>query len=161
MRSFDTAPVEVRLEACYCPGSPHEADLVYLAPELSMSAGMLATQILSDYVSDRDQAALQAGLAEVWQRSVVSWNLVDETGPVPVTFENVRDALPFGKGGRLVAMAADSLYSEAVLSPLGVGSKSSSRRSRTNGSTSATQPSSRKRRSPSSTATTAKAPAAG
>ena len=157
MRSFDAEPVEVRLDACYCPGSPHEADLVYLAPALSMAGGMAAQSAIAAGIDD--QIRLQEMLAEVWMRhGVVSWNLEDETGPIPVTAANVAKALPYGKGGRLVADRADDLYAEDILAPLVARLKNSSPRGRTNGSTSATPRSTRKRRSPSSTATTAKAP---
>lgn len=159
MRAFDTEPVEVRLPACYCPGSPHEADLVYLAPALSMAGGMAAQSAIAEGFTD--QIRLQELLAEVWIRhGVVSWNLVDEDGPIPVTRDNVLRALPYGKGGRQVADRADDLYAEDILSPLVERLKTTSPRGRTNGSTSATRPSTRKRRRPSSTATTAKAPPA-
>ena len=76
MRTFDSDPVEVRLDACYCPGSPHDADLVYLAPQLSMSGGMAAQSAISAGISD--PIVLQEMLAEVWVRfCVISWNLVD------------------------------------------------------------------------------------
>lgn len=161
MRSFDTEPVEVRLEACYCPGSPHEADLVYLAPALSMAGGMAAqSAVLAGF---EDQLELQEMLARVWIRhGVVAWNLVDEKGePVEVNAANVAAALPYGKGGRLVADRADDLYAEDILAPLVQRLKNTSRRGPTNGSTSATRPPTRKRRSPSSTATTAREPAPG
>jgi hypothetical protein len=159
MRSFDTEPVEVRLPACYCPGSPHEADLVYLSPALSMAGGMAAQSAIAEGFTD--QIRLQELLAEVWIRhGVVAWNLVDEDGPIPVTRDNVLRALPYGKGGRQVADRADDLYAEDILSPLVERLKTTSPRGRTNGSTSATRPSTRKRRRPSSTATTAKAPPA-
>lgn len=158
MRSFDSEPVEVRLEACYCPGTPHEADLVYLAPALSMAGGMAAQSAIGEGISD--PIRLQELLAEVWLRhGVVSWNLVDEAGdPVPVTRDNAIAALPYGKGGRLVADRADDLYAEDILAPLVARLKSTSPRGRTNGSTSATRKPTRKRSSRSSTAGTAKAP---
>jgi hypothetical protein len=159
MRSFEADPVEVRLEACYCPGTPHEADLVYLAPVISMPGGMAARAAMVAGIEDT--IILQEQLAEVWMRhAIVSWNLVDEGGaPIPVTRDNVAAALPYGKGGRLVADRADDLYAEDILAPLVEMSKSSSRRGPTNGSTSATTTSKRKRRSPSSTATTDTGPA--
>ena len=156
MRSFDTDPVEVRLAACYCPGTPHEADLVYLAPSISMAGGMAARAAMVAGIED--QIVLQEMLAQVWIRhGVIGWNLVDENGqPVEVTPANVIAALPYGKGGRLVADRADNLYAEDILAPLVEMSKSNSRRGPTNGSTSATPPSKRKRRSPSSTVDTDK-----
>jgi hypothetical protein len=157
MRSFDSAPVEVRLDGCYCPGTPHDADVVYLRPSLSMAGGMAAQAAIQEGASD--QFVLQELLAQVWIRhGVVSWNLVDEDGPLPLTPDNVVAALPYGKGGRLVAERADALYAEDILAPLRERLASISRSGRTNGSTSTPKPSTRKRRSPSSTATTGEAP---
>ena len=83
MRTFDSDPVEVRLEACYCPGSPHEADIVYLAPQLSMAGGMAAQSAISEGITDA--RLLQEMLAAIWIRhGVIGWNLVDEDGdPLP------------------------------------------------------------------------------
>jgi hypothetical protein len=157
MRSFEADPVEVRLPACYCPGSPHEVDLVYLAPTLSMAGGMAAQAAIAEGMGD--PIRLQELLAEVWIRhAVLSWNLVDESGPLAVNAANVAAALPFGKGGRLVAERADELYAEDILAPLAERVRNNSPRGRTNGSTSVIPRSPRKRRSRSSTATTAKAP---
>lgn len=157
MRSFDSAPVEVRLDGCYCPGTPHDADVVYLRPSLSMAGGMAAQAAIQEGASD--QFVLQELLAQVWIRhGVISWNLVDEDGPVPLTPDNVVAALPYGKGGRLVAERADALYAEDILAPLRERLASISRSGRTNGSTSTPKPSTRRRRSPSSTATTGEAP---
>jgi hypothetical protein len=164
MRSFDAEPVEVRLPECWCPGTPHEADLVYLAPSISMAGGLAARAIVIDEVDQGvDPIRLQERLAVVWIRhGIVGWNLVDEEGqPLPLDEATVRAALPYGKGGRLVADKADDLYNEDIMSPLVAMSRSSSPRGRTNGSTSATPASTRKRRSPSSTATTDKAPPPG
>jgi hypothetical protein len=164
MRSFDAEPVEVRLEACWCPGTPHEADLVYLAPSISMAGGLAARAVVIDEIDQGvDPIRLQERLAQVWVRhGIVGWNLVDEAGePVALTEDNVRAALPYGKGGRLVADKADDLYNKDIMDPLVAMSRSSSPRGRTNGSTSATPRSTRRRRSPSSTATTGRAPRPG
>ena len=163
MRSFDSSPVEVRLPACYCPGSPHEADLVYLAPALPMVEGLMARALVLEQMQSGavDALILQEQLARIWLRCVVDWNLLDESGQlIPITPDNVKDALPYAKGGMLLADKADDLYADDVMRPLVQASQTSSRRGRTNGSTSATKPSSPKRRSRSSTATTAKAPPA-
>ena len=156
MRSFDSEPVEVRLDACYCPGTPHEADIVYLAPSLSMAGGMAMNGVIAMFGDD--PIRLQEQLAEMWIRhAVIGWNLVDEAGnDLPLI--NVAAALPYGKGGRLVAERADDLYAEEVLAPLVARLKSTSKRGPTNGSTSTPRPSTRKRRSRSSTATTEPAP---
>lgn len=158
MRSFTQDPVEVRLDACYCPNTPHEADIVYLAPSLSMAGGMAAQAAIADGFAD--QIRLQELLAQVWVRfGVVGWNLVDEDGAdLPLNAETISAALPYGKGGRLVAERADDLYAEDILAPLVARLRNTSRSGRTNGSTSTARPSTRKRPSRSSTAITAKAP---
>jgi hypothetical protein len=161
VRSFDSAPVEVRLEACFCPNAPHDSDIVYLAPSLSMAGGMAAQSAISAGLTD--SLKLQELLAEVWIRhGVVGWNLLDEDGDdLPVTPATIAAALPYGKGGRLVAERADDLYAEDILAPLVQRLKSTSRRGSNNDSTSPTPTRTRTRRSPSSTATTAKAPRGG
>lgn len=119
MSRFDTTPVEVNIGACDCPGSPHaDGDLVYLAPRLSMAGGMAAQGVIADAMGDTIR--LQELLADLWVRyGVIGWNLVDERGePMPLTPENVAAALPYGKGGRLVAERADDLYAEDILAPL-------------------------------------------
>lgn len=147
MRSFDSEPVAVPLEACYCPGTPHgDGDVVYLAPELSMAGGMAAQAAIVEGVSD--SIRLQELLAAIWLRhGVVGWNLLDEDGqPVPLNADTVTRALPFGKGGRLVADKADDLYAEDILAPLVQRLESISPGGRTGGSTSRTRTSTRKRR---------------
>lgn len=157
MRSFDAEPVEVRLDACYCPGTPHETDIVYLAPSLSMAGGMAAQSAMRDGFGDA--LRLQELLAAVWIRhSVIGWNLVDDAGALlPLDPSTIAAALPYGKGGRMVAERADDLYAEDILAPLVERLKSTSPRGRTNGSTSTPRPSTRKRPSRSSTATTGQA----
>jgi hypothetical protein len=156
MRSFDAEPVEVRLDGCYCPGKPHEADIVYLAPALSMAGGMAAQSAISDGFADAIK--LQELLATVWLRfGIVGWNLVDEHG-VDLPLSAASAALPYGKGGRLVAEKADDLYAQDILAPLVARLQTTSKRGRTNGSTSTPRRSTRKRPSPSSTVTTEPAP---
>lgn len=156
--------VPVSLEFCPCKGEPHpDGDVVYLLAELPAPLGVRARSLLNEAITGGmapDEA--EARLADIWLRVCVSrWTFVDDDGaPIPVTPENVVRALPYAKGGRLVADKADDLYAESVLSPLvqrlgmrsRTGSPAPSRR--------ATSPKARsttKRRSPSSTATTAKA----
>ena len=161
MRSFDAAPVEVPLDACYCPNTPHERDIVYLAPALPMAGGMAAQSAIADGLGD--SITLQGMLAEVWVRfGVVGWNLVDDTGDdLPLNPATIKAALPYGKGGRLVAERADDLYAEDILAPLVARLRPTSRRGPTNGSTSRQGPTrTRKRSSPSSTVTSDKAPPA-
>lgn len=119
MTRFDDTPVEVAIGPCECPGTPHaDGDLVYLAPRLSMAGGMAAQGVISEAAGD--PIKLQELLASLWLRyGVVGWNLTDDDGrPVPVNESTLTAALPYGKGGRLVAERADDLYAEDILAPL-------------------------------------------
>lgn len=111
-------PVVVELGPCECAGQPHETDIVYLAPSLSMSGGMAAQGAIAK--SEGDPVRLQELLADIWVRyGVTGWNLLDDKGqPIPLTADNIARALPYGKGGRLVAERADDLYAEDILAPL-------------------------------------------
>ena len=151
MTRFDTTPVEVVVGPCECPGTPHpDGDLVYLAPSLSMAGGMAAQGVIAEAAGD--VIRLQELLANVWLRhGVVGWNFLDEQGqPVPLTESTLATALPFGKGGRLVAERADDLYAEDILAPLVERVATLSKRGPTTSSrpvTSATNGSTPKRRS--------------
>jgi hypothetical protein len=140
VRSFDADDVPVELGACYCPGAPHaDGDVVYLAPALSMAGGMAAQAAISEGFTDT--LKLQELLATIWCRyGVTGWNLLDEDGqPIPVNADNIGRALPYGKGGRLVAEKADDLYAEDILAPLVQRLSNTSPTGRTNGSTSRTR----------------------
>ena len=119
MSRFDPVPdVPVTIGPCECPGAPHgDGDVVYLAPALSAPGGMAAYGAIVD-ASD-DAVKLQELLWRVYRdHGITSWNLLDEDGePVPMTTQNIAIALPYGKGGRLVADKADELYNEDVLTP--------------------------------------------
>jgi hypothetical protein len=165
MSRFDQRPpVPVSIGPCDCPGTPHgDGDFVYLAPVLSAPGGMAAQAAINEGISD--SIRLQELLWRVYRdHGIVSWNLLDEGGePVPVTPENVEAALPYGKGGRVVADAADGLYSEDMLVPfldlmrqLGALSKDGSTSPKP--ATSATPTSTSTRRKRSSTPATAAVP---
>ena len=163
MARFDTTPVEVNIGECGCPNAPHsDGDVVYLAPQLSMAGGMAAQSAISEGITD--SLRLQELLAAIWVRhGVVDWNLVDEDGDkLPLDPQTIAAALPYGKGGRLVAERADDLYAEDILAPLVQRLKSTSRRGTTpaGSSTSPTPASTPKRSRRSSTSTTGKAPRA-
>lgn len=151
-------PIEVDIGPCDCPKQPHDRDLVYLAPALSMSGGMAAQGVIQQAGSD--VVRLQELLADIWIRhGVIDWNLVDEDGDkVDLTPDTIARALPYGKGGRLVAERADDLYAEDILAPLAERLKTLSQGGRSGRSTSRTRKSRSKRPSPSSTATTEEAP---
>lgn len=162
------ALVPVRLEYCPCEGTPHaDGDIIYLHPELSMSGGLAAQGAISEAQGDDglDIVRLQELLAGVWIRhSVAEWTFLDDAGGlIPVTPANVAAALPYAKGGRLVADKADDLYAEAVTGPLVAKLDALSKRgsTRTPGPTSPNGTTRRKRPSPSSTATTDRVPPGG
>lgn len=164
MSRFDVPePVPVPIGPCECPGTPHEQDIVYLAPVLSMAGGMAAQVLMTQ--GEHNLMRIQELLADLWIRhGVVDWNLTDERGKVPLTPDNIALALPFGKGGRLVADKADDLYAQDVLAPLVETLGTLSQRGPTADGRPATSPRKRstpKRPSPSSTPDTDKAPLTG
>ena len=119
MSRFDRLPdVAVPIGKCLCPGTPHpDGDVVYLTAQLSAPGGMAAQGAITDGFDDA--VKLQELLWRIYRdHGIVSWNLVDEDGEsVPLTPANIEMALPYGKGGRAVADAADDLYNEDVLGP--------------------------------------------
>lgn len=155
--------VPVPLGYCPCHGQPHaDGDVVHLYPELSMAGGMAAQGAITEAWEgpSLDQVRLQELLAVVWIRhGVASWTFLDDMGePIPVTPDNIAAALPYQKGGRLVADKADDLYAEAVTAPLVERLNALSKRGSTR-SPSPTSPNRATRRSQpkrSSTATTDK-----
>jgi len=161
--------VPVPLGYCPCEGTPHaDGDTVYLYPELSMSGGMAAQAAISEAVTPTglDQIKLQELLAKVWiTHGVASWTFLEDPdangkrAEVPLTADNIVLALPYGKGGRLVADKADDLYNEAVLAPLVERSNMLLKRgsTRTPGQASPNRATRRSQPRRSSTATTGKA----
>ena len=115
--------VPVRLGFCPCEGTPHEdGDVVYLKPELTPLEGIRARSIVANWIEDGGLNAVEANvaLAELWfSIGIDSWTfLADDGTSIPVTPENIVRALPYGKGGQLVADAADDLYTQMVIDPL-------------------------------------------
>jgi hypothetical protein len=168
MSALDNDLVPVPLGYCPCEGKPHEdGDVVYLYPDLSVPAGIRARAWFVDAMTgELDSPTLQEKIAGLWlEVGVAEWTFLDDDGsPIPVTHENVVRALPYGKGGRLVADKADDLYVDSVITPLAQGLEALSQRGSTSNGRGATSPrttSTRKPRKPSSTATTAKAPPPG
>jgi len=153
--------VVVPIGPCGCTGTPHDGDEVYLARHLSMTGGMAAQAAISE--SDGDAIRLQELLARIWiSHGIVGWNLVDADGdPLPVDTANVAARLPYGKGGMAVAERADDLYAEDILAPLRARLKRLSQLGSTDSGprpTSRAAGSTKKRPSPSSTATTDQEP---
>lgn len=147
-----TEPIEVPVGACRCEGTPHSEDIVYLAPELSMSGGLAVEAAMSSATTAEGQT-LAVSLALV-HHNIVGWTFVDGNGlSVPVTPGNVDRLLPYARGGELVANKAAGLYLEDAVAPLAQRLRPRSQPSRTNGQTRpilASHAPSRRRRSASS-----------
>jgi hypothetical protein len=127
-------PVAVAIGGCACPSTPHaDGDVVYLRPRLDYAGGSEAIstmQAASGSVED-----LARSLVPVYIRhGAIGWNLVDDDG-APVPFD-VEALLSDWTVAYEVGEAADTLYSEAVLSPLLQRASSSSPPTPINGSTS-------------------------
>jgi len=114
-----TEPISVRVGDCLCANSPHpDGDFVYLAPQLSLDGGLAANGVIASFSDDLPRLEKELGLSLV-SAGVNGWNFLDDAGlPIPVTPENIRAALPWDRGGRLVAEEADGLYSQSVIAPL-------------------------------------------
>lgn len=134
-------PVVVNVGPCRCAGTPHvDGDTVSLSKNPPLEVGLAASQAMAEDGADNIRIAL--GLA--YLRAIEAWTFVDDDGdPIPVTPENIRAALPWGKGGDIVAEKADELYTGAVLDPLLRRLSNTSRGGPTAGSTSANRESRR------------------
>lgn len=118
----DTIPV--RFRDCACPGTPHEeGDIAQLRPHLDLAGGSEALRAISVFTeNDKGETLWTLAPSEEFQerlwpvylrRGVVSWNVVDENGPVPL--EEVAD-LPYPDAFEL-ADRADDIYGGEVLAP--------------------------------------------
>lgn len=148
---MDTELVPVTGVPCPCPGTPHpDGDTVSLYPHLGLHDGVVAQEkIIAAMEGKADVDEVTATLMEVYcRKGVAAWTLVDSTGePVPVTPEMIEAALLSNFAvGHVVAEAADSLYSPALIDPLRNGAGRSSPATPTKRSTSAKTGSSRKPR---------------
>jgi hypothetical protein len=97
--------VTVDLGECQCPGTPHEVDTAEIV-------GALGWDDLIDVGQAPTQGAAQLLLVT---RALVSWNLEDETGPVPVDEASVHrlDKVTVN----LIAAKVNDLW-EAATAPL-------------------------------------------
>jgi hypothetical protein len=140
-------PVSVRIGDCLCANTPHDdGDFVLLAPQLSLDGGLSASGALASWDptqqghGDRIRLERELGLSMI-SGGVIGWNFLDDAGkPIPVTPENIVRALPWDKGGRIVAERANDLYGPAVLAPLVEALRKLSSNGQTGSSTSATRP---------------------
>lgn len=141
-------PVVVNVGPCRCIGGADtlhpDGDVVYLAPEASMTLGLRANGAIGDAVNDA--ARLTASLGRVFiEEGITDWTFVENGLPVPVTPANIERLLPWGRGGSDVSERADGLYSEAVLAPLVRRSLNARQPGPTGVLTSVTRPSRRQR----------------
>lgn len=117
-------PVEVRVREgdCPCPGAPHEFEVVYLEPDITLPMGAAAVFAikLSTEQNPGDNDAMMAAIASAYlPLGIRSWTFVDEDGnPVRRTRENLEELIPWHKGGMEVTEQADSLYAEKLMTPL-------------------------------------------
>lgn len=149
------APMVV-IAVCPCPGSPHDHDEVYLAPEASMTMGLRANGAVSKAAGDAGELEVLLGRALI-EEGIVGWTFVDVKGEAePVTPATIERLLPWGKGGSDVADRANDLYGEAIFTPLVKQSLITSGLGPTNGSTSPIRPSRSTRRSSSKSSSRAR-----
>ncbi len=154
---------------CVCPpkadGTPRhpDGDTVTLRPRLDFRSALMARNTVILLKQDDDQvsvADILAALTEVYLLvGIESWTLVDSHNkPKPVTkqiIRNVIDAHP--DEAMVIGDEADSLYSEAVITPLVARASTFLPPTPIDASTSATSgqsPAPRKRSKPSLTTTT-------
>ena len=136
-----TDAVRVGIGACRCPGTPHDEDEVFLAPDAPLAVGLAAYQAISD--AQDDPAALQTGIGRAFVRyGVVRWNILEQladgtTQPARVTPDAVEARLTWAAGGAAVADAAAELYMGPVFDPLVQRSRTQRRSGPTDDSTSA------------------------
>lgn len=120
---------EVRVRDCACPDAPHEdGDIVYLNPKLSVSGGIAAEQIITEFVTahaPRKKGAVvtlptnddltRRLLTAFTRHETVGWNLVDDKGkPVPFDPEVIAGDWSLA---RAVAGRAGELYIETAMAP--------------------------------------------
>ena len=172
----DLIPVRVR----DCPDGTHpEGDHVYLLPKLSLEGGIAARQDIAEArrvadISNDDfdgsgnpltpaGRAYDAALIRLWmvtfcKYGAVSWELHDKDGEVwPFDIDVL---LTDAELGFLVADRADDIYREAVVRPLALAARQTSRSGPRPASTSPRTTSTGKPRRPSSAASTDGQPSA-
>jgi hypothetical protein len=85
---------------CHCPGTPHDADLFWLAEELPMAAGLAASSATQNGVAESDALATVIP-AMLRNGALARWNLVDDEGkPLALTPRSIESRLTWVKGGR-------------------------------------------------------------
>lgn len=165
-------PVVVRVRGCTCPGTPHDADVVLMAPTLSLLGGLEAEHDNSVALAetfaaagpgpytDEQQSQMALDMTERLRRrwlvtyvryGAIGWNFEDEQGPIPFDVEAILADYGIAQA---VAEKGDELYGETVARPLLARLATPSRRGPTVRSISP-RTSTRKRRARSSPVTSA------
>jgi len=131
---LDGDTVEVRLEECLCPGTPHpDGDTVQLRAELGLDGGLA---VLAAMTQDTDAPVIERLGRAYLRHGVLSWTFVDERGtPVPVSAATIQ-RLRWSAGVLRLADRAAALYGEAVLVPLGIAGNGSSQSGQSDDATS-------------------------
>lgn len=116
--------ISIRVGDCLCTDTPHDGlegrddgDIVYLDPQLSLEGGLAANAALATFGDDQAALERELGLSYILG-GVGDWNFLDGGKPIPLTPSNIRRALPWGAGGRVVAEKANELYFNEVVGPL-------------------------------------------
>lgn len=122
-------PVVINVGACRCSGGAHDpdGDTVTLYSEPTLPLGLAARAALAS--RGTDAMALEVALGQAYlQHGIEAWSFLDDEGdPIAIDWPNILRLLPYARGGRTVADAADALYSRAVFGPLLAGSPRPSR----------------------------------
>lgn len=115
-RSLSTKPVEVRIGACECPGTPHGEDVALLRPRLLPGDAMAALAALDP---SHDEATIQRDLGMAFLRGgLIGWNILDDEGDAIPIYAIDNGALDWDTTLRPVAERAADLYTEGLLRPL-------------------------------------------
>jgi hypothetical protein len=109
----------VSLGECQCPGTPHEEDVALFPESLDPFDAAEALSVIVG--SGLSAEAIEAKVARIFTRRV-TWNVVDEQGPVEF------DASKVAWGTLMViANAASEQYTEELFAPLASSPPTSSR----------------------------------
>lgn len=142
MSRLDTSvpdDVPVRVGDCECAGHPHDGqdghddgDIVWLKPGVDLDLGLAIEAARGSALPRDDEGKVKpisvAAALHLIEKAmgsayiaygVTRWNFLNDDGtPIDLTPDNAVRALPWDKGGALVAERADDLYSPAVTAPL-------------------------------------------
>lgn len=146
----DAAPIPVKFGECPCPGTPHaDGDTIFLRSELDLQGGFTFTSAFSTNAQDEGGMPIEQALGMAYLvAGITDWTFLDADGArIPASRTNI-SKLKWTPAVGEIAQVAGQRYGVAALLPLvAIAQRSSlpgpTRRAR---STSATKPSSVKRR---------------